>query len=129
MKRSAILLALACLALGWSVMPILPRAWGLEHVHGLFAGAALYGVAYARAAFPPKARGGRPSFGRASLGGFWGVVLARAGVFIALLAAFLYVVFDLYRSFDVRWHLTTFAAWVLAEDLAERFRATRTREA
>jgi len=129
MKRSAILLALVCLALGWLAMPLLPGAWGLEHVHGLFAGAALYGVAYVRAAFPPRARAGRVPAGGPPFRRFWSVVLARAGVFTAVLAAFLYVVFELYRGFDVRWHLTTFAAWVLAEDLAERCLAARAREA
>lgn len=123
MKRSAIALAVACLALGWAAMPLFPRAWGLEHVHGLFAGAGLYCVAYVRAAFP-EGRGREPAV---RPGWLWRVVLARAAVFGAVLAALLYVVFQLYRGFDVRWHLATFAAWALSEDLAERFRPTRTR--
>jgi hypothetical protein len=124
MKASRILSAVACLALGWAVTPLLPRSWGVGHLHGLFAGAGLYYVAYVRAAYPRPERAGRPSAGTARRGGLWRTVLARAAVFTAVLAAFLYVVFELYRGFDLRWHLATFAAWVLSEDLAERVRVS-----
>lgn len=129
MKVSRIFPAVLCLALAWAATPLLPRSWGIEHVHGLFAGAALYYVAYVRAAFPRRERARRPFTGTAPRGRLWRTVLARAAVFGAVLAAFLYVVFELYRGFDLRWHLATFAAWVLSEDLAERIRASRTQEA
>lgn len=122
-----ILPALLCLAASWAAMPLLPRAWGQSRVHGLFAGAALYYVAYARVAFPARGRGAGPGGRFRSAGPRWRVVLARGAVFGALLGALLYAVFDLYRGLDMRWHLATFVAWVLADDLTERLAATRTR--
>jgi hypothetical protein len=122
-----ILPALVCLAASWAAMPLLPRTWGLSRVHGLFAGAALYYVAYARVAFPARVRGAGPGARFRPAGPRWRVMLARAAVFGAVLGALLYAVFEIYRGLDMRWHLATFAAWVLADDLTERLAPTRTR--
>ncbi|HEY7728716.1 MAG TPA: hypothetical protein VID50_09695 [Candidatus Eisenbacteria bacterium] len=120
--------AIVCLALGWGATPLLPRAWGLGPVHGLFAGTALYYVAFVRAPAPRGSPGRRSIPGAAPLRSPWQVALARAAVFGAVLAVLLLVVFELYRGFDVRWHLATFAAWAISEDLAERFHASRAPE-
>jgi len=123
-----ILPAILCLAAGWAAMPLLPRAWGLTRAQGLFAGVALYSVAYARVAFPARSRGGGPGGGtRFAAAPVWALVLGRAALFGAVLAAILYAVFELYRGLDMRWHLATFVAWVLADDLTERFAPTRSR--
>jgi hypothetical protein len=125
MKASGLLPAVVCLTLGWAGAPLLPRSWGVGSLHGLFAGVGLYSVAFVRVAFPRRSRAGRTPCGAGRRGRFWRIALARAAVFGAVLAAFLYVVFELYRGFDLRWHLATFAAWVLSEELVERLRWSR----
>jgi hypothetical protein len=125
MRLSRILPAILCLAVGGAAAPLLPRSWGVGPLHGLFAGAGLYSVAFVRVLFPRRARAAGGSAGTARRGPLWPRVLARAAVFGAVLAAFLYVVFDLYGGFDLRWHLATFAAWMLSEDLVERLRPSR----
>ena len=109
-----------CLAAGAGFARLLPVDWGEPTLYGPLFGGALFYVAVARAVAAARDRGGAPRFRWLGPGGILPSVLLRSAVFLAVLALFLFAVYDWFRAYDMRWQLVAATAMALSEDLLER---------
>jgi len=120
MRLTWIPVYVAMLAIGCAAASILPRSWGFTPPSGYLVGTALYFAAFQRYLVRERSAPLDAPLRWIGPGGLLAPVLRRAGAFLALLAALLYVVCDVLRSVDLRWPLVTLAAWSVHESHFER---------
>jgi hypothetical protein len=99
---------------------VLPRSWGFTTPYGYLMGTALYFATFQRYLVRERGAPLDAPLRWTGPGGLLAPVLRRAGLFLLVLAALLYVVCGALRTIDLRCPLTILAAWSVHESLLER---------